>query len=266
MKERLSTVLIRNGVAIDFTYRLRAVFYSAHSLIYTLIFPVVWLAIYGSRTVLFGYTRADLLTYFIGVMFMEHLVETYVDYDMNRQIRDGNISGILLKPVGVIWYFFWNQFGYRIVRLSFYAIVFIPVVFFFNVPFQFPTQLSTVGIFFIALVIGHIITFNIHTILGALAFWFEEAMQISTAYWMLTHMLIGVVAPIVFFPDWLQTVSRMLPFQYVIYTPLAIFLEKLSQPQMMDFLVIGAVWAIATTLLRIHVVKRAIANYNAIGG
>ena len=59
----------------------------------------------------------------------------------------------------------------------------------------------------------------------------------------------GALIPLVFFPDWLQALAAVLPFQGMISTPALIYLGKMDAPTTAFMLGFQAVWAVGLIML-----------------
>jgi len=233
--------------------------------IWVVVYPAIWLAVYGTRDVIAGLTRDDLVTYFVCVLIMEYMTQSYVEEDLHEQIRDGKVSSILLKPVDFIRYFFFLHTGYRVLPLTIYLLLLFVSIIFLNLPFTFPEHLSTYVLWIVAIVMGNVLAFNLKMILSCAAFWIEEAEPLRAFYWIISNVFLGWVGPLIFLPLWFQHLSAALPWQYTLYVPVMIFLEAFTTRQLvMNFLVTGA-WLCGAILLRRWVVRLSLRRFNAVG-
>lgn len=246
-------------------YRFRVLIWMAMSAIWVFVYPVIWIAVYGDRNELFGFARADLLTYFVGILVMEYLAQSYVDEDLHEEIREGKISALLLKPVSFVRYFFFVHIGYKIVPLLVYAVLISGAVFIFRVPFSAPAHWYTVPLFAASVVIGHLIAYNLKMILACAAFWIEEAEPLRVLYWIVCNLFMGWMGPLVFFPLWFQQLSTHLPWQYTAYFPIMVFLENVTKNQITYGIAVSVVWLVIAVILRSITVRHAIRRYNAVG-
>ncbi len=261
----LNWSLLKTSVKIDMHYRFRVLIWMAMSAIWVMVYPVVWLAVYGDRTELSGFSRSDLLTYFIGILVMEYLAQSYVDEDMHEEIREGKISALLLKPVHFVRYFFFVHIGYKLLPLGVYAVLITLGVSVLDIPFSLPTQWYTLPVFACTVVIGHLIAYNLKMILACAAFWIEEAEPLRVLYWIVCNLFMGWMGPLVFFPLWFQQLSTHLPWQYTAYFPIMIFLENVTVGAMTYGIAVSVVWLGIAVAVRHVVVRYSIRRYNAVG-
>lgn len=75
----------------------------------------------------------------------------------------------------------------------------------------------------------------------------------------------GLIVPLVYFPKSLQSVSMLLPFQFLIDFPCRVYLGHVSQSEYLELILIFFVWMI--TLLGLgHLFARAVSNRAIING
>jgi ABC-2 type transport system permease protein len=71
---------------------------------------------------------------------------------------------------------------------------------------------------------------------------------IRAKYWLI-EMLSGLLIPISFFPDAAQKIMARLPFEYIAFVPLQIYLGKLDRAAALRALGTQWLWAIAMLAL-----------------
>lgn len=261
----LNTALLKTAFKIDATYRFRVFIWMCMSLTWVIVYPVMWFAVYGERTALHGFSRLDVVTYFLLLLVVEYITLSYVEEDLHEQIREGQVSALLLKPVSFVRYFFFIHIGYKLFPLAIYAAVFTVAISLFHVPFSLPEQWLTIPLTLFSLLIAHFIAFNLKMILACAAFWIEEAEPVRILHWIVSNVFMGWVGPIVFFPHWFQLISEYTPWQYIMYFPVMVFLEQFTSQQLIRDFSIALVWLLILILVRRAVVSVAIRHYNAVG-
>ena len=74
------------------------------------------------------------------------------------------------------------------------------------------------------------------------------------------------VVPFTFFPDWFQMTMNYLPFQYISYVPVTIYLGKRQGPALQEALLVQLAWAIGLFLLARLVWRLSVRNVIVQGG
>src|SRR5437762_530789 len=122
-----------------------------------------------------GYTLAQMTSYYLLVSIVDALTAVAEDdWQIAADIKDGNISQFLLKPIDFL--------GYRLClfgagRIIFSAVALLPVtvfVFLLRDYFVPPADLGTFGLFAGSVVMAALITFFISYSMALLAFWVLE--------------------------------------------------------------------------------------------
>ena len=76
----------------------------------------------------------------------------------------------------------------------------------------------------------------------------------------------GFLMPLAILPEWLQQLAEALPFQYLIYFPVMIFIGKVDASAFVNGLIMQLVWILAFAAA-IHLFWRAgLRRYTAYGG
>lgn len=257
--------IMKMTVKSKIVYRMRLVMWALTTVVWVAVYPLVWLAVYDGQETLRGFTTTDILTYFIVIMLMDFVVTSYADDNLNADVRDGEVSNWLLKPISTTKFYFLYNFSVSLPMTFIAFVVALAVALFSPIPLSYPGQWVTLPILLISMLLGVGISFNIKFMLGCLAFWFEEIKMVQYLYWFLTSLLAGWVAPLVFFPDWFARVSELLPFQYTLYVPVMIVLEKYTPELLTKWAVIAVAWLFLSWVARRFVWSRAIRRYNAVG-
>lgn len=257
--------IMKMTVKSKIVYRMRLVMWALTTIVWVAVYPLVWLAVYDGQEILRGFSTTDILTYFIVIMLMDFVVTSYADDNLSVDVRDGDVSNWLLKPISTPQFYFYYNFSVSLPMTVIAFIVALAIAVFSPVPLSYPQQWLTLPVIVLFMAVGVGISFNIKFMLGCLAFWFEEIRMVQYLYWFATSLLAGWVAPLVFFPDWFARLSEVLPFQYTLYVPVMIALEKYTPALLLNWGTIAACWLVVSWIARRVMWKRAIRRYNAVG-
>jgi ABC-2 type transport system permease protein len=128
-----------------------------------------------------------------------------------------------------------------------------------------PPDLSNWPVALIALVGAWLLHFCVNALIGLAAFAAEEVAPFEWIYQKLVFILGGMLIPIDFYPSWLQTITKSLPFAYMMYGPARLFVK----PDLQLFLsvIIGQViWLVILCGIMILVFSRGIRRLAINGG
>jgi ABC-2 type transport system permease protein len=79
-------------------------------------------------------------------------------------------------------------------------------------------------------------------LIGTCAIPLQSILSLIRAKYWLIEMLSGLLIPIAFFPAPLRAVSRWLPFEHIAYTPLQIYLGKLTVTEALAAITVSWAW------------------------
>lgn len=255
--------LIFMGLQKTLAARAAVLLYLFLSVLQTLLAIGVWLV--AQRSMLKSATsERTLLTYFTFIILFQAFVWSGISRRVGQiDIRKGQLSLWLLKPVSYHIVIFLEEISWRIIR----SLITIPVFLFFLILFRDTISFSWSWFFFSLLFfpLGYMIYFLVQFISGALAFWLEDIEEFTELIEVLMILFSGVGIPIFLFPPLLQLISKLLPFQYTLYFPTIIALGMVSLPEILSYVLIALTWIFGLALLLRVVWKQGLYKYSAEG-
>ena len=115
-----------------------------------------------------------------------------------------------------------------------------------------------------------LIGFLLETLIGLTAFWFLEVNSLIFIFMMLNYFLSGHMIPLDYIsahmPDSVQTLLRVLPFQYLAYFPATVMLNRYTHEQLFWNLAVGGAWVVGLAVLNRVVFNLGLRRYSAFGG
>src|SRR6059036_3569586 len=139
------------GIQNNLTYRFNFLARSVLGLIPLIAILYVWRAIYSGKapgTSVGGYALAQMISYYLLVAVVDALTAVNEDdWQIAGDIKDGNISQFLLKPVDYLWF---RLCLFISGRLTYMAVAVIPLTAFFfwlREYFVLPADLTTLTFF-----------------------------------------------------------------------------------------------------------------------
>ena len=152
---------------------------------------------------------------------------------ISQQVKDGSIAYILNKPYDFLLYQLSSGLGESLPRMGILFILGGGMVWALVGP---PPALVNWPVAALALAGAWLLHFCFNGLIGLSAFVAEEVAPFEWIYQKLTFILGGMLIPIDFYPAWLQTIAKSLPFAYMMYGPCRLFV----QPSMQIFIQIMA--------------------------
>lgn len=237
----------------------------------------LWTAVFGAiaESRIAGWTRNDMIAYYLLTMIARAFSSMpALASGIARSIRDGSIKKYLIQPVDMIGYLLLSRVAHK---LAYYTVAFIPfavVLFlsrgFFDQGWPEPAVLVT---FVWSLMMAFLLGFFLESAIGMIGFWFLEVGSLLFVYMLFNFFLSGHMFPIDMLRKftivegitWFDVV-RVLPLQYLAYFPSAVFLGKVSGPELTSGLAIQFAWVMFFIALSRWTFNRGLRRYSAFGG
>ncbi|HEY8392798.1 MAG TPA: ABC-2 family transporter protein [Capillibacterium sp.] len=181
----------------------------------------IWRAVYGTRTILNGLTLEEMLTYYGISAVIGYLTYDSADWDLQWLVRTGGFLTFLLRPVSYCFYAFAEKIGHRLLALL-VEILPIYVIFFFV--FRIKLIPAAPGWALLSLALSFILVFLTNYCIGLSAFWLTRTEGLRRAFLTLRDLSAGMLIPLTFFPEGMQKLLFYLPFQFITYAPIRVFI------------------------------------------
>jgi ABC-2 type transport system permease protein len=236
----------RVGFVNTLAFRLRYYTGVITYLINVTVYYFIWRAVYaqGTTTVLAGYDLGQMLTYIAVGWIIRSFYWNTIDQEMAYEVLEGKIAMELIKPISVQWMWLARAAGesaFRLGMLTAPTAVVIALVF----PVRPPASTLHFALFVVAVLGSFLLMGAINFMIGTCAIPLKSILALIRAKYWLIELLSGLLVPIRFFPGPLRVISSWLPFEHVAYTPLQIYLGKLSAGQAARTLLLQWLWTVA---------------------
>lgn len=256
------------GLQNTFVYRWNFLLRSLFGLVPLAGTVFIWKAIFeGSQAKVGGYDFATMIWYFLMIILVDNLVTpTEDEWQIASDIREGQISALLIKPLNYLGYRFSLFISYRIVYT---LITILPVglaFLWFRDFVVLPKEAVTWPLFCLSAAMAACISFLIAYTLALLAFWLLEISTVVFILYSFEYFLSGQTFPLDIMPGWFQAILRWLPFPYELFFPVQIFMERVRGAELWRGLAIQAGWVVILFWLSQTVWRRGTRHYQAVGG
>ncbi len=194
------------------SFLIRNVFF----LIILFVFYSLWRVVYADAATIASFTMVQTLWYLTFTEAIE-LSQTRLFLPISAEVKDGSIAYSIGRPYSYVLYWISRGMGENLVKLAPLLLEGFIIATIMVGPL--PGYLHVLPFGIVVLVGGILIGATLQTIIGLLAFWFEEVMP----FWWIIQKLIfvigGLFIPIDFYPPWLQNIARVTPFAFAAYWP-----------------------------------------------
>ena len=141
-------------------------------------------------------------------------------------VKDGSIAYILSKPYDFLLYHYSSAMGETLFRALMNAFLGSALVWMLvGAP---PSALGALAVL-PAMFGAWTLNFCISALIGLSAFWVEDISAFMWIYQKLAFVLGGLLIPLDFYPTWLQSIAKSLPFAAMTYGPARLFVDPTPQ-------------------------------------
>jgi len=257
------------GLQNNLTYRFNFLARTLFGLIPLTAVLFLWRTIYegkGADAMVSTYTLAQMISYYLLVTVVDALTAVNEDdWQIAADIKDGNISQFLLKPVDYLWFRFTLFVSGRITYL---AVAFIPItlfIFFLRQYFVLPADWATFGLFLVSLAMTALLQFFLSYMMAMLAFWVLEVSTFIFILYAFEYIASGHLFPLDILPKPLEQALYLTPFPYQLAVPVGICMGKITGGGLVTVLIMQSGWVILAYLLARFAWHRGIRKYAAVG-
>jgi ABC-2 type transport system permease protein len=248
-------------------YRSEVLLKIIHSVIVLSIQVLIWKALYSNNTADTVLSLRDMITYLIlSATFGILVFDRNIIWDIGADVRNGNISVHLSRPLSYMFAKFSNVLG-RMLYLAVFNVIPIFAVALVLYGFSFPQNIYQLVMTFILSINAFLIFLVLYFIIGLSAFWFMDVHGMVEL--MLTssiRLLSGAVVPLWYFPDWLKKIAYLSPTRLGFDLPLSIYFGRIKGFEIFQGIFTQFLWFILLCLLNFILWKIAIRKLVIQGG
>ena len=262
--------VINIGIQNNLAYRVNFLFRVVFGFVPLLATIYLWRAVYTSNPddhAIGGFTLAAMTSYYLIVTLADVLTAVNEDdWQIAADIKDGNISQFLLKPINYMTYRLCLFFSGRMIYLVVAALPLGLFIFGLRHYFVLPPDLATFGWFLVSLFMTALLQFFTSYAMAMLAFWVLEVSTFIFILYAFEYLASGHLFPLDILPAGVERVLYLTPFPYQMYFPVSIYMGRTTGADLWRGLLIQAGWVIASWLLARWAWSRGIKRYAAVGG
>jgi len=184
-----------------------------------------------------------------------------------RQVRSGEIKKFLIQPVDMIGFLMLSRIAHK---TAYYTVAMIPFAIVFYLCRGYFVdgwpEPSTLAAFGLSLILSFLLGFFLETAIGLIGFWFLEISSLLFVYMLLSYFLSGHMFPLDMLPAPWNLLVEVMPLKYLAYFPSAVFLGKVTGPDLVRELSIAAAWVVFFIILSRVMYHRGVKRYSGFGG
>src|SRR6266568_2234104 len=258
------------GIQNNLTYRFNFLARTLFGWIPLLAILYLWRTIYsgkGAGSTVGAYSLAEMISYYLLVTVVDALTAVNEDdWQIATDIKDGNISQFLLKPIDYLAYRLCLFLSGRLTYLAVAALPLALFILYLNKYFVLPPNWTAFSCFLLSTALTALLQFFMSYTMAMLAFWVLEVSTFIFILFAFEYIASGHMFPLDILPRGLEQTLYFTPFPYQMYFPVSIYMGKAAGADLLRGLLIQTFWVIAAYCLARFAWRRGIKKYSAVGG
>jgi ABC-2 type transport system permease protein len=254
----------RTAVQEQFQYRAANYMYMIGMVVEPVIYLVVWSVVAeASGGEVGGYSSGGFAAYFIVWMLVRNMNIVFTPYGWEFRIREGQLSGMLLRPMHPLHYDLAYFAGWKVIAV----LLWVPIALVLSLLFrpELSVNVAQAATFLVAIWGAYVIRTLLLFVLGMVTLWTTRVAALFELYFTAELLLSGRLVPMDLMPDWVLRWVDLLPFRSTFGFPIEALVSDLSGPELVRGLVAQLVWIVIGWALAMAVWRRAIRRYAAVG-
>jgi ABC-2 type transport system permease protein len=201
-------------------------------------------------------------------MVMRAAVTVHVEWALDYEIRQGNLSTNLIRPFNYWGFLFVDALAWKAVRLMLVIPIVLGCLYWLGptIGASLSIPLERLPLLALSVLLALLVCFLLKLCLGFIGFWTNDIMGITTLYEVVASVLGGILIPIALLPDWLQTVARFVPIQAIYNVPLSVLLGKSEGADPWSGIVLQLGWIVVLWALALVLWRAGLRQYESVGG
>jgi ABC-2 type transport system permease protein len=255
----------RAAIATQFQYRVAQYFYMLGMIAEPVIYLVVWSSVAeSSGGSVNGFTAGEFAAYYIVWTLVRNMNIVFGAPFWEWRIREGQLSGQLLRPIFPLHYDIAYFAGWKVVMI----LLWLPIAFGLSLVFHpdLHPSLLEVAVFCIAIWGAYLVRTMFQSTIGMLNFWTTRGAAVFDLYMTLELLLSGRLVPLRLMPEWAQTLANFLPFKWTFGYPIESLVGDLSTRSLLLGLGAQVLWIVIGFVLFRIAWRFAITRFSAVGG
>jgi ABC-2 type transport system permease protein len=260
----LYAATMKAAVQVQFQYRTANYAYMLGMVAEPVVYLVVWSAVADSHGgSVGGITAGQFSAYYIVWTLVRNMNIVLTPFAWEDRIQQGELSGMLLRPVHPIHYDLAFFAGWKVVVV----ILWIPIALVLSIAFRptFDISALEVVVFLVAIWGAYLIRSMLLWVLGMITFWTTRVSAIYDTYFTAELLLSGRLVPLALLPAWAAGLADVLPFKYSFGYPIEVLAGSLTTRELFVGLGFQALWIAVGALLVAVVWRVGVRRFGSVG-
>lgn len=246
-------------------YRINFLLWRFRAILYLLVLYFFWSSVFKGQGELFGYTASAMITYILGTSLVRSFVLSSQSASAAGDILEGRLSGFLLRPFSYMGYWFAKDVADKLLNIVFVFLEIAVLLFFFKPPIFIQSNPVFLFLSLLTVVLALVLYFYLSFLISLMAFWVREVWAPRFLIMVMLESLSGVIFPLDILPEKIFAFLKVLPFTYLVFFPLKIYLGQLQFSEIWQGMAVLLLW-LAVIYFAVRLVwRRGLRAYSAEG-
>lgn len=257
--------VLQNSFQEHFAYRLNFILWRVRMVVSVLISFFLWQTVFQSQSTVFGYQAAQMLTYILLITFISSIVLSTQTFRVAEEINFGRLSDFLIRPISYFGYVFARDVADKLINTIFSFFEIGLLILLLRPPLMVQKEPLWLVLFLFATIIAAVLYFEIGMLLSFIGFWSRETWAPRFVFYILVAFLAGTYFPLDIFPPPIYNILQLLPFTYLVFFPLKIYLGSLNTIFLIKGFIVMSLWIIILWWLVKFLWQKGLKLYTAEG-
>lgn len=258
-------VVFQNSLYEYLAYRLNFILWRIRILFFILMNYFLWEAVSSSGNKIFGYSQSQILTYVLLTIFLNGIVFSTQTVRVAEEIQRGDLNMFLLRPINYFVYIIFRDIPDKSINTLFSLGEFGILFFLLSPPLFVQQDIIAIIVCIAAITCAVILYFEMNMILSLFAFWIHDVWSVRFLLFILISFLAGNYFPLDIFPGIIAKILHVLPFGYLLYFPLKLYLGTSTNLEIINGFFIVGMWIILLFFLMGYLWRKGLRAYTAVG-
>lgn len=225
----------------------------------------LWSLFYQGKTNIRGYTIEEMVSYLAIGGLVSIVTRSVLFYTIAEDVRTGALVNYIVKPFSYFRYSISLALGHKFLNILFLCVLQLVVFYMYKDYLVAPVAFSAALAFALMIVFAMIIEYQIAFLVGIFSFWIIETDGVLYLVRVLQGFLSGANIPLVLLPTVLFVTTSVLPFAYVLYVPMQVYLSKITGKEIVYAFGMQAVWMFILGVLIHFVWRQGLKRFEGVG-
>lgn len=205
-------------------------------------------ACYGERASIGGLTAGDIVTYVTVSQALLMVIPQWGRVEVADSVRSGQVAVDLCRPLDYFAAFLSKRLGVSAYYVAFRFVPLMGIGLAAGLLYP-PSDWRVFPAFLLAVMSGAWIANALLFLVEVSAFWLGSERGMRYLFIGAGSLFSGLILPVSFLPEAMQTFSLALPFEYTLYLPVQIYLGSLSGDALGSAIAIQLAWVVGLSIL-----------------